>query len=54
MTYGSGSVGGVAAADVRSFRATITYFYKPGFEGVMQHGVAAGYMWFVERQPGGE
>jgi hypothetical protein len=54
MAYGVGSAGGVKSEYVRAFRATITFHYKPDSQGVMQDGVPAGYMWFVERQPSGD
>ena len=54
MSGGAGNASGVERSDVRAFRASITYFYKPGSGGAMEDGRPMDYLWFLERLPSGE
>lgn len=53
MTYGRGSLGRVGWGDVRSFRASATFFYRPGAAGPTRSGDTQDWLWFVVRDPNG-
>ena len=54
MYGGAGSASGVEQKDVRAFRASITFFYKPGSSGPAEDGRPMDYAWFLERLPSGD
>lgn len=43
----------VAKADVRCFRASIAWYYKPGVEGPTANGEELPWMWFLVREADG-
>jgi hypothetical protein len=49
LTTGRGSATGVAPADVRCFRADVTFHYLPGHDGPSPDGETLEWMWFLER-----
>jgi hypothetical protein len=54
MNGGAGGASGVERSDVRAFRASITFFYKPGSSGPAEDARPMDYTWFLERLPSGE
>jgi hypothetical protein len=41
--------GNVAKEDVRCFRASVAWYYKPGVEGPTANGEELPWMWFLVR-----
>jgi hypothetical protein len=52
-TYGYAYRPGAAQEDVRCFRASITWYYKPGVVGPTQSGEELPWMWWVVRDADG-
>ena len=53
-TYGYAYREGIAQEDVRCFRASITWYYKPGVIGTTDDGEELPWMWWVVRGADGE
>lgn len=54
MTYGRGSLDGMDRDDVRCFRASVTFYYKPGVVGSTESGEEMPWMWFLVKGADGE
>jgi hypothetical protein len=54
MTYGRGSLEGMDRDNVRCFRASVTFYYRPGDGGSTESGEELPWMWFLVLGADGE
>ena len=54
VTYGCGSLYGMDRDDVRCFRASVSFYYKPGIVGPNDSGEELPWLWWLVRGADGQ